>query len=112
MSVRLIARIKILLRWIREKVRGFFLWIWGECRDWRTVLLLLAVAAFVYSPVWVGYLLHLLFDWHWALVMATAVLVFWVGPFTPFIPICVALTLAIKKWHELRKQKKGNRKSN
>lgn len=110
MSVRLIEKIRALLRWVKGKLKGFFRWIWQECRDWRTVVLLIAVSAVVYLPVWGGYLLHLLFGWHWALVMATAVLVFWAGPFTPFFPICIALTLTIKKWHETRKQKKENGK--
>ena len=94
-----------MFRKLWEKVKAFFRWIFDECRDWRTVVLLIAVIAVVYSPVWVGYLLKLMFGWKWAAVMATAVLVFWAGPFTPFFPICVALTLAIKKWWEKRKKK-------
>lgn len=94
-----------MFRKLWEKVKAFFRWILDECRDWRTVVLLIAVVAAVYSPVWVGYLLKLIFGWRWAAVMATAVLVFWAGPFTPFFPVCVALTLAIKKWWEKRKKK-------
>lgn len=94
-----------MFRKLWEKVKSFFRWILDECRDWRTVVLLIAVVAAVYSPVWVGYLLKLIFGWQWAAVMATAVLVFWAGPFTPFFPVCVALTLAIKKWWEKRKKK-------
>ncbi|HBF15792.1 MAG TPA: hypothetical protein DDW30_09000 [Clostridiales bacterium] len=94
-----------MFRKLWEKVKTFFRWIFDECRDWRTVVLLIAVIAVVYSPVWGGYLLKLIFGWNWAAVMATAVLVFWAGPFTPFFPICIALTLAIKKWWEKRKKK-------
>lgn len=94
-----------MFRKLWEKVKAFFRWILDECRDWRTVVLLIAVVAAVYSPVWVGYLLKLILGWQWAAVMATAVLVFWAGPFTPFFPVCVALTLAIKKWWEKRKKK-------
>lgn len=91
---------------LRKKIAAFFRWIWGECRDWRTVVLLLAVVAVVYSPVWVGYLLKLIFGWNWAAVMATAVLLFWAGPFTPFFPLCIAITLALKRWLEKRKENK------
>ena len=94
-----------MFRKLWEKVKAFFRWILDECRDWRTVVLLIAVVAAVYSPVWVGYLLKLIFGWNWAAVMATAMLVFWAGPFTPFFPVCVALTLAIKKCWEKRKKK-------
>lgn len=54
--------------------------------------------AVVYSPVWVGYLLYAAFGWEWASVMASACLVFWAGPFTPFFPICIGITLSIKRW--------------
>ena len=96
-----------MFRWPKAKIVAFFRWLWGECRDWRTVALLIAVCAVVYAPVWVGYLLHLIFGWHWAGGMATAVLAFWAGPFTPFFPICIGLTLSIKKWWETRKAKKA-----
>ena len=74
-----------MFRKLWEKVKAFFRWILDECRDWRTVVLLIAVVAAVYSPVWVGYLLKLIFGWQWAAVMATAVLVFWAGPFYPVL---------------------------
>ncbi len=46
-----------MFRKLWEKVKAFFRWIFDECREWRTVVLLIAVIAVVYSPVWVGYLL-------------------------------------------------------
>lgn len=39
---------------IKAKIKAFFRWIWAECRDWRTVALLVAVMAVVYAPVWGG----------------------------------------------------------
>lgn len=99
-----------MLHRLKARLAAFFRWLWGECRDWRTVVLLVAVCAVVYLPVWGGYLLQLLFGWHWAGVMATAVLVFWAGPFTPFFPLCVALTLSIKHWQEAWRAKKEQKK--
>lgn len=93
-----------------EKCRAFFRWIWQECRDWRTVVLLIIVVAVLYLPVWGGYLLSLLFHWNWAAVMATAVLVFWAGPFTPFFPLCITLTLSIKKGIEVWRRKRSDKK--
>lgn len=80
-----------------QKIKKFFQWIWCECKDRRTVVLLLAVVIVMYLPVWGGYLLHAVFGWKWCYAVASAVLVFWAGPFTPFFPICIAITLSIKK---------------
>lgn len=93
-----------MIKKLKVKFIGFCHWIWQECKDVKTFLLLLLVIAAVYSPVWGGYLLHALFGWKWASVMASACLVFWAGPFTPFFPICVGITLSIKRLanHSLR----------
>lgn len=70
---------------------------WKQLDNWQTAVLFVLVAAVLYSPVWGGYLLHFLFHWKWALWMATAMLAFWAAPFTPFWPLCMGITLAIKK---------------
>ena len=57
----------------------------------------MAVVALMYTPVWGGYLLHILFGIKWGSVVATAYMAFWAGPFTPFFPLCIAITFAIKK---------------
>ncbi|MCI7510861.1 MAG: hypothetical protein MSB05_02210 [Firmicutes bacterium] len=90
---------------LKDKFINFCRWVWSECKDVKTFLLLLVVIAVVYSPVWGGYLLSAIFGWTWASVMASTCLVFWAGPFTPFFPICIAITLAIKRWSERRKNK-------
>ena len=80
-----------------KKCKDFVLWIWSECKDWRTVVLLGIVIVAVYSPVWVCYLLYFIFKWKWSLIVATAILAFWAGPFSPFFVICISITLAIKR---------------
>lgn len=83
---------------LKAKVKSFFWWVWRECRDWRTVALLGVVVTVVYSPVWGGYLLYALLGWKWAAALASTVLLFWAGPMTPFFPLCVAITLGIKRF--------------
>lgn len=90
---------------IKDRIKKFFRWIWGECKDYRTLLLLIGVMAVVYAPVWAGYLLYAIFRWRWCLVMATGCLIFWAGPFTPFFPLCIAITLAIKRLLEKKRKK-------
>ncbi len=82
---------------VKEKIIGFIKWVKSECKDWKTFVILLFVMAIIYSPVWLGFLLYALFMWKGALAIATIMLAFWAGPFTPFFPICIAITLFIKK---------------
>lgn len=91
---------------LRKKIRSFLWWIWRECGNGKTLALLAVVIAVVYSPVWGGLLLHRLFRWKWALVVATGYALFWAGPATPFFPLCVAITLTIKKGIRLWKGKR------
>ena len=62
------------------------------------MLLFIVVFLVMGSPVWLGYTLYFVFKWNWCLIMATSYLLFWnVIPFTPYIAICIAITLFIKK---------------
>lgn len=49
-----------MLAGLRERIGRFLRWLWSECRDWRTAVLLVFVVAVLYAPVWGGYLLALL----------------------------------------------------
>ena len=94
--------------WLKNKIVTFIKWIWNECKDPWTLMLLGLVILVVYSPVWVGYILFWIFRWKWALISATAILAFWAGPFSPFFPLCISITLGIKKaFKKLRCKKKA-----
>lgn len=93
-------------RMIKDRLKNFFHWIGRECRDRKTVLLLFCVIVVVYFPVWGGYLLHALFGWAWCSAVASACLLFWAGPFTPFFPICIGITLSLKKAATIAKRKR------
>lgn len=94
---------------IKEKTINFCKWVWQECKDWHTLVLFLVVVFLMYTPVWGGYLLHILFDIKWGSVVATAYLAFWAGPFTPYFPLCIAITLGIKKLIEKVKSKSNKK---
>lgn len=96
---------------LKKKWKSFCWWIWQACRDRQTIALLLAVAAAVYSPVWGGLLLYRLLGWKWALAMATGCSLFWAGPGTPFFPLCMGLTLSLKKALQARKNAKQRKKN-
>lgn len=80
-------------------------WLKEECKDWRTFFIFILVLIIMYTPVWLGYLLYYIFNFKWCMVMATVVLTFWAGPFTPFFPIAIAITLFIKKIMRIKKNK-------
>jgi len=90
-------KIKALFIKLKDKFIKFCKWVWQECKDWHTVVIFAIVVVVMYSPVWGGYLCHALFGWKWCSVMATAYLAFWAGPFTPFFPLCIAVTLGIRR---------------
>jgi hypothetical protein len=41
--------------------------------------------------------------------VASTYLVFWAGPFTPYFPLCIAITLGIKKLFDKFKSKRDKR---
>ncbi len=103
--------LKNILKKIFRIVKDFFVWVWKECHDWRTFVLLAFVCIVIGTPVWGGYLLYILFKWKWAFAVATAVLAFWWIPGVPFFTVSVTVTLAIKKiWRVMfnRKQTREN----
>ena len=89
---------------IKKKITNFIKWLWRECKDWRTVLLFVAVCAVLGSTVWLGYLLGFIFGWEPAFVVATATWAFWMLPGAPFFALSVSVTLAIKRLFEKRRK--------
>ncbi len=82
---------------IKAKAVKLGKYVWTECKDWRTLVLFGIVMFVMYTPVWLGYILFHLFKMKWALAMMTGYMLFWAGPATPFIPLCIAITLAVKR---------------
>ena len=93
-----------------DKIKNFFKWLKNECKDSKTFIVLLCVIAVVYSPVWIGGLLYTILGWDWCGLMASITAAVWLGP-VPFFPICIAITLSIKKIMQVNKKGK-NEKNN
>lgn len=100
---------KLRRKW-NKMCREFLRWIWSQCKDWKTVVLLVVVAIVMYSPAIVGWVLFFIFGWNWGWITATAYTAFWLGPFSPFFAICIAITLSIKRLMQViaRKKNKSN----
>ena len=89
-----------------NKAKEFLLWVWHECKDWKTLVLLAIVCVTVGLPVWAGYLLFILFHWQWAFWVASVCLAFWWLPGAPYFALCVSITLIIKRLYERTVQKR------
>ena len=101
---------KKLIRKIWNKARDFLLWVWHECKDWKTLILLGIVCLVIGLPVWGGYLLFLIFRWSWAFWVASICWAFWMLPGAPFFALCVSVTLIIKKIYEKIVKKRLDRR--
>lgn len=82
--------------------------------DWRTAIVFIIVFIVVSSEVWVPYLLGVIF---WGtpfsatmMAVGSACWIFWLGPGTPFLPLCLGITVAIKKLMSVIRRKYGRKK--
>lgn len=75
-------------------------WIKENIKDWRTAVIFAITLIVLSSEVWVFYLLGVI-SWgtefaNWCFGIASACWLFWLGPFTPFLPLCIVITAFIK----------------
>ena len=106
--VLIIVEIKgviILKKILKEKCKKIINYLKNECTDSKTLILFLCVIVVMYMPVWGGYLLYFIFKMKILFVIASMVMAFWVGPFTPFFPFAIAITLFIKKFLQINLKK-------
>ena len=91
----------------KKSLKKLFIYIWHELKDWHTLLLFGIVCLVVGVEVWLPFLLGLIFKNAYLLGIAAICEAFWLAPLTPFLPICIGITLAIKKpienWRRKRK---------
>jgi len=89
-------------KWILYYITTPFIYVWTECHDWHFLLIFILVVLVVGCEVWVPLLLAFIF---WAnepfritcLSIAGVCEAFWMLPATPFIPICIVITIGIKR---------------
>lgn len=111
-------RKKRFLAWLKYILLFPFKWLWVNLRDWKTLVIFATTFLILSSEVWVFYLLSLInigseFS-AWALGIASACWLFWLGPGTPFLPLCIVITIGIKELfnkRKLRKEVKNNEQS-
>lgn len=102
-------------RWAWFGISWPWRWLWAECHDWRFLALFAAVCAVASSEVWVFYLLGFI-SWgtdfsSWCFGIATTCWAFWLGPFTPFMPLCIAITVGLRAAIDKIKARKKAKKA-
>lgn len=88
---------KNLLKNLWEKILRFLRWLLGQLKDRRNIVIFLIVLVVMFSEVWVPYLLAVLTGDPWWWGIGSACWAFWLAPFTPFFPLCIAITVAVRK---------------
>lgn len=73
-----------------------FEWIWINIRDVKTAIIFLIVLIVYGASVWVPYLIYFITKSNWWLAAGSAAWIFWLGPGTPFLVLCIGTTMGIK----------------
>ncbi len=85
------------LKRLYDIVKKFVIDIIHKLEDKRNLAIFFCVLAVMSAPIWLFYLLAVVFDIKALYAVASVYWAFWAGPMTPFFPLCVAITLAIRK---------------
>ena len=101
-------------KWVWYYATFTFVWIFQNLKDWRTMVIFVIVMAVVSCEVWIPYLMGFI-TWgtdfsKWCFSVASAIWIWWLLPVSPFLPLCIAITIGIKALFNNLK-KRGERKS-
>lgn len=91
---------------LKNLIIHFLKWVWMECKDWHTLVLLGIVCCVLSLPIWGGYILGFIFKWDWAFWVATVTWGFWILPGAPFFTVAISITLGLKRLFDKKQEKK------
>lgn len=85
-----------MFRWIRKKLWEIWDWLRDYILDPSMVLWIVVAEILFWGPAIAGAVLGIVVNgWFWT--VATVYVAFWFGPFTPAIPLQIALAVALKR---------------
>lgn len=76
-------------------------------KDKTNIIIFIITFIVLSSEVWIMYLLYFITGNLWFLGVGSACWAFWLAPFTPFLPICLALTFCVRKIFDKIKAKRS-----
>ena len=92
---------------MKDKIKNGIKKVLNTLKDKTNLIIFLITFLVLSSEVWAMYLLYIITGNAWFFGIASACWAFWLAPFTPFIPICISVTFAIRKIvDKIRKKKK------
>lgn len=100
------SKAKRFWKWVWYLFAFPWVWVFYNIRDWHTAIIFVITFLVLSSEVWVPYLLGVIFNNSWLLGVGTACWLFWLGPGTPFMVICIMATIGVKTlWNKITKRK-------
>ena len=83
-----------------KKVFDIFKRLFCNLKDKKNILIFCIVTLVLSCEVWLPYLLAIITgnDWWWGI--GSICWAFWLAPFTPFLPLCFALTFVVRKIYD------------
>lgn len=81
----------------RDKIKSGLKRLFNTLKDKTNILIFVIVFLVLSSEVWCSYLIGLITGNAWWFGIASVCWLFWLGPFTPFLPLCLAITFAVRK---------------
>lgn len=79
------------------KCKAFIRRILKQLKDKTNILIFIIVFLVLSSEVWIPYLLAIITGNKWWWGIGSACWAFWLAPFTPFLPLCFAITFGVRK---------------
>lgn len=105
-------------KWVWYLIAFPWKWIWVNIRDWHTFLIFIITMIVVSSEVWVPYMIGFI-CWNneplriSMMSVGSACWLFWAGPGTPFLVICIVITIGVKGlFNKLKEKKHGLKELN
>lgn len=71
--------------------------LFKQLKDRTNIIIFIIVFLVLSCEVWVPVILGIVTGNGWWYGIAATCWAFWLAPFTPFLPLCIALTFAVRK---------------
>lgn len=95
------------MRKLLNKLLQGFKKLFNALKDKTNIIIFIITFIVLSSEVWIMYLLYFITGNLWFLGVGSACWAFWLAPFTPFLPICLALTFCVRKIFDKIKAKRS-----
>lgn len=81
-------------------MRELFKKLFCALKDKKNIIIFCIVLVVVSCEVWVPYLIAIITGSEWWWGVGSVCWAFWLAPFTPFLPLCIGLTFAVRKVYD------------